>query len=161
MGHGFSAVPNRLNGTEFSQEEFRDNLRLRYGLMLQEIPTTYDGCGKKFLIEHALSCPNGGLVIVRHNNAAKEWGPLGSQAVVPSAITYEPKINSRTVQGERTGAGARQDGGEANGGTDTVCRTLNRCGHISRATGTGSSTCIVEGRRKRPRLLEAGDHRNV
>ena len=41
-------------------------------------------------------------------------------ALVPSAITYEPKINSRTVQGERTGAGAWQEGGEANGGTDTV-----------------------------------------
>ena len=36
---------------------------------------------------------------------------------VPSAITYEPKINSRTVQGERTEAGARQEGGEADGGT--------------------------------------------
>ena len=28
----------------------------------------------------------------------------------PSTITYEPKINSSTVQGERTGAGARQGG---------------------------------------------------
>ena len=29
------------------------------------------------------------------------------------------------MQGERTGAGARQDGGEADGGTDTVGRTVN------------------------------------
>ena len=49
-----------------------------------------------------------------------EWGALGARALVPSAITYEPKINSRTVQGERTGAGARQEGGEADDGTDTV-----------------------------------------
>ena len=28
-----SAVPHGLNGTELSQEEFRNNLRLRYGLM--------------------------------------------------------------------------------------------------------------------------------
>ena len=82
-------------------------------------------CGKKFSIEHALSCPKGGLVLARHDNAAKEWGTLGSCDLVPSAITYEPKINSRTLQGERTGAGAQQEGGEANCGTDTVGRTVN------------------------------------
>ena len=86
--------------------------------MPQVIPATCYGCGKKFLIEHALSCPKGGLVLARHNDTAKESGALG-------AITYEPKINSRTVQGERTGAGARQEEGEANDGMDTVGRTVN------------------------------------
>ena len=52
----------------------------------------------------------------------RPWSP----ALVPSAITYEPKFNSRTVQGERTGAGAQLEGGEADGGTDTVGRTVNR-----------------------------------
>ena len=93
--------------------------------MPQGIPATCDGCGKKFLIEHALSCPKGGLVLARHDDSAKEWGALGARALVPSAISYEPKINSRTVQGERTGAGARQEGGEADGGTETVGRTVN------------------------------------
>ena len=60
IGAWLSAVPNCLNGTELSREEFRDNLCLRYGLMPQDIPATYDGCGKKFSIEHALSCPKGG-----------------------------------------------------------------------------------------------------
>ena len=46
---------------------------------------------------------------------------------MPSAITYEPKINSRTVQGERTGAGARQEGGEADDGTD---RLVGQPGHV-------------------------------
>ena len=49
----------------------------------------------------------GGLVLARHDDDAKEWGALGSRALVPSAIIYKPKINSRTVHGERTGAGAR------------------------------------------------------
>ena len=124
-GARLSAVPHRLNGTELYQEEFRDNLCLRYGLMPQYIPVTCDGCGEKFLIEHALSCPKGGLVLSRHDNAAKELGALGARALIPSAITYEQKINSRTVQGERTGDGAWQEGGEANGGTDTVGRTVN------------------------------------
>ena len=76
--------------------------------MTQDIPVTCDGCSKKFSIEHALSCPKGGLVLARHDNAAKEWGSLRSRALVHIAITYEPKINNRIVQGRRTGAGAWQ-----------------------------------------------------
>ena len=93
--------------------------------MPQEFPATCGGCDKKFLIERALSCPKGGLVLAQHEDAAKEWGALRSRALVPSSITYKPKIYSRTVQGGRTGDGARQEGGEAVGGTDTVGRTVN------------------------------------
>ena len=95
--------------------------------MPQDIPTTCDGCSKKFSIDHALSCPKGGLVLERHDDTTKEWGALGARALVPSAITYKPKINSRTVQGERTGAGARQEGGESEGSTD---RLVGQPGHV-------------------------------
>ena len=55
--------------------------------MPQDIPAAFDGCSKKFLIEHAISCPKGGLVLARHDDdAAKEWGALGDRALVPSAI---------------------------------------------------------------------------
>ena len=84
--------------------------------MPQDIPATCDGCGKKLSIEYTLSCPKGGLVLARHDDAAKEWGALGARALVPSAITYEPKINSRTVQGGRTGARSQEEGGESDGG---------------------------------------------
>ena len=47
-GSWLSAVPDRINVTELSLYEFRDNLRLRYGLMPQDIHATCDGCGKKF-----------------------------------------------------------------------------------------------------------------
>ena len=110
-GAWLSAVHHRLNGTELSREEFRDNIRLRYGMMPQDIPATCDGCGKKFSIEQALSCPKGGLILAQHDAATKDWGALGARALFPSAITYKPKINSRTVQGERTRAGAWQEGG--------------------------------------------------
>ena len=104
---------------ELSREELWDNLCLRYGLMPQDIPATCNGCGKKFSIEHALSFPKGGLVLARHDNAAKDLGALGSQTLVPSSLTYKPKINSWTVQGERTGDGAQQDGGTANDSAPT------------------------------------------
>ena len=57
---------------------------------------------------------------MRNYDAAKEWGALGARSLVPSAITYKPKINSRAVQGERTGAGAQQEGGTSKGGKDIV-----------------------------------------
>ena len=47
-------------------------------------------------------------------------GALGSHALFPSAITYEPKINSGTVQGERTKDGVKQKNGTAEGGVDTI-----------------------------------------
>ena len=119
-GAWLSAVTHRLNVTELSWEEFRDNLPLRYGLMPQDIPATCNGCGKNFSIKHAQSCPKVGLVLAGHDDATKEWGVLGAWALVPSAIPYEHKINSRTVRGERNGTGARQEGGEANGGTESV-----------------------------------------
>ena len=59
--------------------------------MPHDIPANYYGCGKKFSIEHALSCPKGDLVLARHDEAAMEWGALGAQALIPSDITYEPK----------------------------------------------------------------------
>ena len=119
-GAYLSAVPHRLNGTELSWEEFRDNLCLRYGLMPQDVPTTCNSCGKRFSIEHALSFPKVGLVLARHDDAAKEWVSLGSRALFPSSITHKTKIGSSTVQGERTGAGARQKGRESDGGADTI-----------------------------------------
>ena len=73
----------------------------------------------------ALASADGGLVLARHYDSAKERGALRARAFVPSTITYKHKINSRTVQGEMTGAGARQEGGEADGDTDTVGQTVN------------------------------------
>ena len=93
--------------------------------MPQDTPATCDGCGNKFYIEHALSCPKGALDLARYDNGTKEWDALGARALVLSSITYEPKINSRTVQGDRTGAGERQEEREADGGTDTVGWTVN------------------------------------
>ena len=53
--------------------------------------------------------------MARHNDAAKEGGALSAEALNPSAISYEPKINSRNVQVERNGSGARVATGEQEG----------------------------------------------
>ena len=74
--------------------------------------------GSRFILPYHE--PKGGLVIARDDDAAKEWGDLVSRVLVPSTITYEPKINSRIVQGKRTRARARQDSEIAEVGTDIV-----------------------------------------
>ena len=56
--------------------------------MPQNIPATCNGCGKRFLIEHALSLPKGGLFMVRNDEAAKEWGSLEAWVLIPNAISY-------------------------------------------------------------------------
>ena len=71
------------------------------------LPTDCDCCGKIFLVPHALSCPKGGLVKERHNKASKEWGALSDRVLKPLCISYRPKINNRTVQGEKKGARAQ------------------------------------------------------
>ena len=82
------------------------------------------------------------LLWARYDDAAKEWGALGARVLVPSAITYEPKINSMAVQGERTGAGARQENVTADNGTDIVGeaqggrgRTVNRASRLLGSPG--------------------------
>ena len=89
-------------------------------MMPQDIPTNCDDCGKKFSIENSLSCPKGGLVLARHEDTAKDWGDLGARDLVPSAITYKQKINSRTVHAEGTGDRARQESGTSEGGAEIV-----------------------------------------
>ena len=137
-GACLSDVPHRINSTKLSCEEFRDNIRLRYGLMPQDKPATFDGYGKSLSIEHALSCPKGGLVIALHDEPEKDWGALGAQDLIPSAITYKPKINSRTVQGKITGAGVWQEKRTADGGMDTVGEAQGGRGR----TGNGATRLL-------------------
>ena len=62
-GTWLTVITQSLNGTELSREEFQDNIFLRYGIVPLNLPTDCDGCGKRFLVPHDLSCPKGGLVL--------------------------------------------------------------------------------------------------
>jgi hypothetical protein len=103
-GTWLTAYPSVLNGTELAADEFRDNLRLRFGFEPVGLQETCDGCGEHFSVEHGLSCKKGGLVLVRHDDIADEWGYLCGLALKPSAVHHEPKIYSG---GELPGAVVR------------------------------------------------------
>jgi hypothetical protein len=103
-GAWLTAMPNSLNGTELSEDEFRDSLRLRFGLTPVALPERCDGCDAKFTVAHALSCKKGGLVLLRHNDIAAEWHSLCASALTASAVSDEPLIlTGRDSQGS-TGA---------------------------------------------------------
>ena len=61
-----NAIPLKDQGLALNKQEFRDSLRLRYNLPLQDIPSTR-ACGEPFNVSHALSCKKGGFVAQRHD----------------------------------------------------------------------------------------------
>jgi hypothetical protein len=98
-GAWLTATPNTLNGTELSVDEFRDCIRMRFGLTPSSLPHRCEGCRQRFSVDHAMTCKKGGLVMLRHNDVAAEWHHLCAQALTPAAVTDEPLIHpSRDVQ---------------------------------------------------------------
>lgn len=85
-------MPNSLNGTSLSAEEYRDSFRLRFGMISIDLPSNCDGCNALLTVEHAMTYRKGGLILHRHNDIAAEWHQLCSYANTPSAITDEPLI---------------------------------------------------------------------
>ena len=106
-GEWIKAIPHCLNGTEFSREKFKENILLQYGIVTLNFRTYCGGFGKKIFVPHALSCPKGGRVLARHNDATQEWSTLLARDLNLSCIFYESKIKSRTAYGERNGSGAQ------------------------------------------------------
>ena len=76
-----------------SPVDFRDEARLRLGLPLLNTLSHCDGCNKPWSVSHALSCPFGGLVTVRHNEARDEIMETCCAAYAPSRVRDEPRIN--------------------------------------------------------------------
>ena len=97
-GAWLTAMSNALNGTDLSMDEFRDSLRIRFGLAPSSLPHRCDGCGQRFTVDHAMSCKTV-FSIQRHDDVKAEWHHLCAQALKPSAVTDEPLIQtSRDVR---------------------------------------------------------------
>ena len=62
-----SARPLKERNLHLSTSDFRDLIRLRYLLPLENMPLTCV-CGKDYTITHALTCATGGFIIKRHND---------------------------------------------------------------------------------------------
>ena len=61
-----TTLPIEEHGFALHKAAFRDGLALRYGWRPKGMPITC-ACEKSNTVDHALSCPKGGLVITGHN----------------------------------------------------------------------------------------------
>ncbi len=94
-GSFLSAIPNKLNGTCLSAEQWRDGVRILFNLEPLDMPQHCDGCGAKMTVDHAASCKKGGLVHIRHDDLGSEIRHLASCAFSHSRVSREPYINER------------------------------------------------------------------
>jgi hypothetical protein len=58
------------------------------------LPAICDGCNLPNSTNHALNCPFGGLVTLRHNDIREELGAIATEVFQPSAVTIEPILAS-------------------------------------------------------------------
>ncbi len=61
-----STLPLKQVGYTLNKQEFRDALRLRYGMSIQDMPK-FCACGKTNSINHTLDCKLGGYAHLRHD----------------------------------------------------------------------------------------------
>mmetsp|Transcript_13622 Transcript_13622/g.28127 ORF Transcript_13622/g.28127 Transcript_13622/m.28127 type:complete len:216 (+) Transcript_13622:278-925(+) len=108
-GSWLTTMPNKLNGTELSAEQFRDSLRPQFGLKPQNMPTHCDGCHQRFTVGHALQCRKGGLITQRHNDMVATVGALCRTAFTKSSVRDEPSIPNYQTLGQVNGNNGEQN----------------------------------------------------
>ena len=95
--HGSSSwlttLPLSEEGYDLTKQLFWDLIRIRYGWTLTKLPA-YCECGKKFDLQHALSCKKGGFVSLRHNFVRDITSSLLSE--VCKDVRVEPQLQRLT-----------------------------------------------------------------
>lgn len=76
-----------------NKQQFWDAVRLRYGLTLSKMPENCV-CGKRYDVQHALSCKKGGFVSLRHNRLRDLFASLLDE--VCRDVQTEPSLQPLT-----------------------------------------------------------------
>ena len=84
-----NALPIEEMAFTLNKEQFRDALRLRYNLSLDNLPSTCP-CGQRFDVRHALTCKKGGFIHERHDNIKNTLTVLMSK--VCNDVEEEPHL---------------------------------------------------------------------
>ena len=106
-----TSLPIEEFGFAVHKRAFQDALALRYNWLPLQSPSTC-GCGAKFSIEHALSCPKGGFPSIRHNEIRDLTASLLTE--VCTDVCIEPDLQPLTGEvltgaTSNSQAGARLD----------------------------------------------------
>ena len=108
-GSWLTVIPTKSHGFTLNKREFRDSICLRYGWRVPNTPS-YCQCGEKNDVDHTLSCPKGGYVMMRHNRIRDLEAELMRE--VCSDVKIEPQlipIANRNLVSGNTKDGARVD----------------------------------------------------
>ncbi|KAL7476527.1 hypothetical protein ACHAW6_002426, partial [Cyclotella cf. meneghiniana] len=91
-GAWLSTIPDKVSGTKLTKDKWLDNVTIRYGWRLTNLPDQCDGCGAGLMLEHGLSCKRGGLVGIHHDDVRDEWAHLCSIALTDLRVVIKPTI---------------------------------------------------------------------
>ena len=80
-------------GFHLDKQAFRDALFLRYGIPLKRLSAKCV-CGTPFNENHALNCPRGGFVMIRHNEVRDLTAKLLTE--ICKAVSVEPALTHLT-----------------------------------------------------------------
>ena len=103
VSNWLTSLPIKDFGFDLTKQEFNDALRIRYGWIMDRLPSMCT-CGSRFDVPHALSCKKGGFVTLRHNELRNITAELLNEVCVD--VKVEPplaKLNEDEVLQERSG----------------------------------------------------------
>jgi len=93
-----TVLPVSQDHYDLTAQEFCDVLALRYRKPLLNVPSSCDGCGAPFSLDHALICRKGGLIIQHHNEVRDAVGDLAS--LVWGQVVSEPVVRDASADSE-------------------------------------------------------------
>ena len=101
-----TALPVAAHGFALHKSAFRDALCLRYNWTPTDLPRACV-CGAAFTIEHALTCPTGGVTIIRHNEVRDLTANLLTE--VCHDVCVEPRLQPLTGETLSTRSATTED----------------------------------------------------
>ena len=84
-----SSMPLKAENFVLNKREFYDAIRLRYRLDLKYLPSLC-ACGKRFTVDHAMSCMKGGYIHQRHDEVRDLFGKLAEE--ISKNVEIEPHL---------------------------------------------------------------------
>ena len=84
-----SSMPLKAENFVLNKREFYDAIRLRYRLDLKYLPSLC-ACGKRFTVDHAMSCMKGGYIHQRHDEVRDIFGKLAEE--ISKDVEIEPHL---------------------------------------------------------------------
>ena len=102
-----TTLPLEEYGFALHKSAFQDALALRYGWVPLRTPA-HCACGSSFSVDHALSCPKGGLPSIRHNEIRDLTAKLLTE--VCSQVATEPELQPVSSEEFSLSTANTQDG---------------------------------------------------